>query len=92
MARISISRPTRLPVQLANLTHSDVHLTERDNPIWCLSLGQQTARNAYHHVGVGGWKKRMLACNEQDRAMLNTKVCRRPAGLYRKRIWRIDQI
>lgn len=37
---------------------------ERNNPVKCLSLGQQLVRAAYHFAGVGGWKKQMLTCNE----------------------------
>ena len=41
-----------------------LHPKKRDNPVKCLSLGQQAVKVAYHFAGVGGWKKQMLTCNE----------------------------
>ena len=52
-----------------------IHLTERDNPKWRLRLGRQTVRNAYRHVGVGNWKKRMPSCHERDRVQCSTRKC-----------------
>ena len=70
-----ISQPISLPVNSSHLKFHDLILGTWKPCIAPFSEGKFPAKETDSSAGLGGWKKRMLCCNDGDTGLYLTRKC-----------------